>query len=137
MSLTAKIQTKNPISEWFNRHQSEAIDNIIKNANHHLQTTNPLQKGETLQSNHKGLVRSAAVYGLLKHIGYINGDKNWIANTYASKYIVATRGESVSFNVWFANTKTKSDVGGKSIISSSSLFFYPKGCQGCQNACRY
>lgn len=107
MSLTAKIYSKSPISEWFNRRHSNAIDKIIIQSNQYLQTANPLATKETSKSTkHCGLVKAAAVYALLKHIGYINGDKNWVSNTHASNYLFKTRGKSCSFDDWINDTKS-------------------------------
>ncbi|BDA76106.1 hypothetical protein CAL7716_102720 (plasmid) [Calothrix sp. PCC 7716] len=103
MSLTKKIIAKSPILEWFEARSNAGIDKIISNANQHFATANSLQRGETLKSTNIGLIKAAAVYGLLKHIGYINGDRNWIANTYASKYI-----QKDKFDYWFTGIFTKS-----------------------------
>ncbi|BAZ18531.1 hypothetical protein NIES4071_104160 (plasmid) [Calothrix sp. NIES-4071] len=103
MSLTKKINAKSPILEWFEARHNAGIDKIINNANQHLAIANSLQTGETLKSSGIGLIKAAAVYGLLKHIGYINGDKNWIASTYASKYI-----QKAEFDYWMTGVFTKS-----------------------------
>lgn len=103
MSLTKKINGQSPILDWFEARHNAGIDKIIENANQHLATANSLQTGETLNSSSIGLIKVAAVYGLLKHVGYINGDKNWIVNTYASKYV-----QKSEFDYWMTGVFTKS-----------------------------
>lgn len=106
MSLTAKIYSNSSISEWFNRRHSQAIDRIVIQSNRYLQTANPLATKEIPKSTkHCGLVKASAVYALLKHIGCLNNDKNWISNTHASNYLYRTRGKSSSFDTWINNTK--------------------------------
>ena len=96
MGSFEQVEKKSPILEWFNGRHNPGVDKIIAAANKHLQTANPLAFGETrLSTKHGGLIKAAAVYALLKHIGYVNNDKNWIHNTPASQYLLKTRGKSV------------------------------------------
>lgn len=83
MSLVAKIHSNNPISRWFSEKYNSAVERIIYNANEHLKTY-PIS---STISQHRGLIKGAAVYALLKHLAYLNNDVNWLNKTYVQEYL--------------------------------------------------
>lgn len=105
MSLIAKVYTPTPISQWFAERNNCKVDKIMYSANQHLNKF----AASPRQSEHRGLVKAAAVYATLKHMGYISGSTKWLTRTYAYRYISKSEFYGLFNGRKYKPTKTVSD----------------------------
>jgi hypothetical protein len=122
MSLIAKIHHPSPISDWFGKRQNDTIDKLVEQAN----IFPPGCRHIDVYSTNTGLVKAATVYGIIKHLAYLNNRPNWLDNTHASTYIQNAKLDGI-FESWIGDDTSMTREAVECIIAAALDISYRIG----------